>query len=95
MTPEVDMRGWRFVFAVDIGQLGIEKGTTEERDLKTIMDQAGDYSIYRLYLDFNSKYLARLHLQAGHHSKSLNSEQDRKLQVCSFPTFNAFKANRR
>lgn len=60
----------------------VEKNSDDEKEIKSVMDQAGDYSITRLYMDFNSKFFALYHAQHGEINTCMISQQNLQLQVC-------------
>lgn len=49
------MKNWVFAFAVDMGRINLPKDSSEYDEVKQVINQPGDYSISRLYLDFNSR----------------------------------------
>lgn len=51
----IDLAGWRFAFEVDYTTLDVPSDTTEHREAKRQMNQPGNYSIKRLFLDFKSE----------------------------------------
>ena len=54
-SPPTDMTDWVFAFPVLMGQINVEEGTDEHKTIKEVINQPGDYSIMRLYIDFNSE----------------------------------------
>jgi hypothetical protein len=55
-SPDIDMAGWVFAFGVSLGSINLDDGTDESNEIRGVINQPGDYSISRLYLDFNSEY---------------------------------------
>lgn len=49
------MTGWVFAFAVNMGSADVDKSTDEYQEIASAFAHPGDYSISRLYLDFNCK----------------------------------------
>ncbi|CAP79540.1 hypothetical protein DTO013E5_9688 [Penicillium roqueforti] len=50
----IDLADWRFAFEVDYTTLDVPSDTTEHQEAKKQMNQPGDYSIKRLFLDFKT-----------------------------------------
>lgn len=75
------MTGWVFAFAVNMAKATVEEGTDEHKQAAASIDQPGNYSISRLYLDFNCKlYMLILTLYAASLT-TISSESNRILQV--------------
>ncbi|OGE46921.1 hypothetical protein PENARI_c089G01865 [Penicillium arizonense] len=49
--PPIKVDGWVFAFEVDLAKLAVTEGT-ELSEIKQKLNQPGDYSISRLYMDF-------------------------------------------
>jgi hypothetical protein len=49
------MTDWVFAFAVNMGSAEVTQGTDEYDQAASALNQPGDYSIKRLYLDFSCK----------------------------------------
>ncbi|RHZ58241.1 uncharacterized protein CDV56_106408 [Aspergillus thermomutatus] len=54
-TDPIDMTGWVFAFAVNMGSADVDESTDEYQDIASAFAQPGDYSIWRLY---NSNQIA-------------------------------------
>ncbi|KAF8243632.1 hypothetical protein K440DRAFT_561107, partial [Wilcoxina mikolae CBS 423.85] len=52
--PPIDVSGWIFAFAVNMGKINVEEDEEDHKKITEIINQPGDYSISRLYVDFNS-----------------------------------------
>jgi hypothetical protein len=54
MKP-IDMKDWKFAFEVDFSTLDVPPSSEEHKQAKERLNQPGDYSISRLFLDFKSE----------------------------------------
>lgn len=79
-APPIDMTGWRFAFAVDMAAINVPEDAEDYEDVKSVINQPGDYSISRLYLDFNSK-CQKSFLPSISLANSIHSQQNCVLQV--------------
>lgn len=50
----INVTGWKFAFEVDFHKLDVPQGDEHDKVVKRL-NQPGDYSIKRLFIDFSSK----------------------------------------
>ncbi|KZF24923.1 hypothetical protein L228DRAFT_280214 [Xylona heveae TC161] len=64
-TDDIDMTGWVFAFGVSMGAINVDEGTEEHKEIRSVINQPGDYSILRLYLDFNTHTISSFNQAAS------------------------------
>ncbi|PGH15923.1 hypothetical protein AJ79_02090 [Helicocarpus griseus UAMH5409] len=52
-APPIDVTGWVLAFSVDIAAVNVPEDSDDYQNATSVINQPGDYSISRLYLDFN------------------------------------------
>ncbi|PGH11685.1 hypothetical protein AJ79_04708 [Helicocarpus griseus UAMH5409] len=82
-SPAIDMTGWRFVFGIDLNDTDVDPGTEEHDNVQSAMGHPGDYSISRLYLDFNTHKISNFNEQASDFAGYEWSSQSEKISFLS------------
>jgi hypothetical protein len=72
----IDIKDWDFAFSIDISSINMDPNSPEYDAVKNVIHQPGDYSITRLYLDFNSRSSCPLRFGEKGLSNCVYSRQD-------------------